>query len=448
MVQVIVVSSPFAPLPAILYTQPLVKDLMARLDIEVSDFTASESRTLFPDPRSSEDHQTLGTVRVFRTIQELEELREPWNLWCDDPAADMDFYLASARNRSDFVRPHVMVAYRNGHPDCMLVGRLERSCLKLKVGYTILFQPTAKQLFFLQGGVLGNPSPENCRLLVQELKRHLENREAEVIELTRLTKDSELYRSALLQFRFFSRGHFSPLHEHRWLELPGTFKEFFQGLSRKNRHELRRHERKLSDDFAGKTHIHCYRHEGEVNELAEEVEKISAKTYQRALGVGFQLDTEILESLRMTARKGGLRACVLYVDETPCSFFIGKQYKDKFHGFFMGFDPKFGKYSPGLLVLLHSIEECFDPNMRATEIDLGWGDRQYKRIVCNHSRQDGPVYLYAPSWSGLWLNLLRSTTCLLDHSAKRLLAKSGFLQKLKKEWQENRRSSGLKRNSF
>ncbi len=420
---------------------------MASLKIEVSDAKVSEQQTFFSDPGSSTDQATLGTVRVFRTIQELERLRETWDLWCDDPAADMDFYLASARNRSDFVRPHVMVAYRNGRPDCMLVGRLERSCLKLKVGYTILFQPTAKQLFFLQGGVLGNPCAENCRLLVRELKRNLQNREADVIELTRLTKASELYRSALLQFRFFSRGHFSPLHEHRWLELPGTFKEFFRGLSRKNRHELRRHEKKLSDDFAGRTHIHCYRHEKDVNELAQEVEKISAKTYQRALGVGFQLDTEILESLRITARKGGLRGCVLSVDENPCSFFIGKQYKDKFHGFFMGFDPKFGKYSPGLLVLMHSIEECFDPNMRATEFDLGWGDRQYKRIVCNHSRQDGPLYLYALSWPGLRLNLLRSTTCLLDRTAKKLLARSGFLQKIKKAWQDRLRRSGLKRNS-
>jgi hypothetical protein len=100
----------------------------------------------------------------------------------------------------------------------------------------------------------------------------------------------------------------------------------------------------------------------------------------------------------------------------------------------MGFDPQFGKYSPGLHVLMHSIEECFDPNMRATQFDLGWGDRQYKRVICNHSRLDGPLYLYARSWCGLKLNLLRSTVSLLDLVARRLLARSPFLQKLKKTW--------------
>lgn len=347
----------------------------------------------------------------------------------------MDFYLASARCRPDFVRPHVMVVYRDGQPDCMLVGRLERCRLKLKVGLTSLFEPKVSQLFFPQGGFFGNSSAENSRLLAREIKRCLLRGEADGAEFLRLTKDSSLRRPAQSEFGFLCRGHFVPVHEHRWLELPGSFKEFLQGLSRKNRHEFRRHEKKLAKDFSGRTHIHCYRHEDEVNELVQEVEKISAKTYQRALGAGFRPDVEILESLRTTAHQGGLRGCVLYLDEQPCAFFIGKHYKNTFHGNYMGFDPQFGKYSPGLLVLMHSIEECFDPKMRAAQFDLGWGDRQYKRVICNHSRLDGPLYLYAPSWRGLKLNLLRSTACLLDLVARKLLARSSFVQELKKTWQ-------------
>jgi CelD/BcsL family acetyltransferase involved in cellulose biosynthesis len=127
-----------------------------------------------------------------------------------------------------------------------------------------------------------------------------------------------------------------------------------------------------------------------VKELARKVEKISSKAYQGALGVGFQSDDETLESLRIAARSGGLRGCVLYLDESPSAFFKGRQYKNTFHGTFMEFDPQFAKYSPGLLVLMHSIEECFDPETPAKDFYLGWGDRQYKRAVCNESRQDGP----------------------------------------------------------
>ena len=198
-------------------------------DINISDISASEQQTSFLNSERSSDKATAVTIRMFRNIQELDKVREIWNLWCDDPAADMDFFLSSALTRPDFIRPHVIVVYRNGLPDCMLVGRLERSRLKLKVGYTILFRPTAKQLSFLQGGVLGNASAENCRLLAHELKRNLQDREADVVELTRVTNDSDLYRAALSRFGFFSRGHFSPVHEHRWLSFQVPLKNFFKG---------------------------------------------------------------------------------------------------------------------------------------------------------------------------------------------------------------------------
>jgi len=97
------------------------------------------------------------------------------------------------------------------------------------------------------------------------------------------------------------------LHQHRWLEMPESFKELLGSLSGKNRQELRRHEKKLATDYSGRTHIHCHRNEEEVNELAREVEKISVKTYQRALGVGFQPDLETVELLRIAVRDQALR---------------------------------------------------------------------------------------------------------------------------------------------
>lgn len=374
-------------------------------------------------------------VQIVRTVAGLDSLREVWNLWCGDPSADFDFYLASAHCRADFVRPHVMVVYRNGRPDCMLIGRLERCRLKLKVGYTTLAQPMVKRLFFLHGGLFGNCSAENCRLLLRELKLCLNRREADVADFARVTQDSNLQNEAVREFSSLYRGQFSPVHEHRWVALPGSFEQFMRAMPRKQRHELRRHEKRLAQDYSGKVHIHCYRHPEEIGELAREVEKVSAKTYQRAIGAGFQPDVETLESLRITASKGGLRGCVLYIDEQPCAFFIGKNCKSTFYGNFMGFDPQYGKYSPGLMVLMHSIEECFDPEMRATDFDLGWGDRHYKRAICNRSRQDGPMYLYPFSLRGVGLNILRSAVGLLDAAARNSLENSSLLKRLKKAWQ-------------
>lgn len=397
--------------------------------------------------RQSQNWRELGTkspvVRTIRTLTELEELRETWNGWCDDPNADLDFYLASARCRPDIVRPHVMVVYRDGRPDCMMIGRLEYCRVKLKIGYTTLFEPKVKRLFFLQGGFLGNFSEENTQTLFRELKNCLEHKEADHAELARIIPNSVQQKAIEKEFSPLSTGHFSTLHEHRWVELPRTFEQFVQSMSRKNRHEFRRHEKRLAADFPGKARFRCYRHEGEVAELAREVEKISAKTYQRALGVGFLPGVEVLDYLRTMARKTGLRGCALYLDDQPCAFFIGVQYKDTLHGNFMGFDPQYGKYSPGLLVLMHSIERCFEPDCRASRVDFGWGDRHYKRAICNQSRQDGPMYLYPFSASGLKLNFLRSATSFLDLAARKSLEKHPSLQKLKRLWQGRLQNSSV-----
>lgn len=377
----------------------------------------------------------LPKVRIVRTISELEQFRPIWNGWCDDPNADLDFYLASARCRADIVRPHVMVLYRDGHPDCMMVGRLEYCSVKLKLGYTTVFELPVRRVFFLQGGFLGNFSAENIRELLREIKICLRAGEADHVELARVIPGSQLHKAVRQEFSSICTGHFSPLHEHRWAELPASFEEFLQTMPRKNRHEFRRHQKRLESDFSGKVSFRYFRHADEVVELAQDAENISQKTYQRALGVGFQPSIEVLDYLRAMAQQEGLRGCVLYLEQQPCAYFIGVQYKNVFHGNFMGFDPQFAKYSPGLLVLMHVIEHCFDPENPATRIDFGWGDRRYKRDICDQSRQDGPMYLYSPSWPGLKLNFLRSATSLLDLAARKLLARSASLQKMKRLWQ-------------
>jgi len=372
-------------------------------------------------------------MRIFDSIPDLEQLRAVWYSWCHDPNADPDFYLAAARARPDFERPHVIVIYRGNTPDCMLVGRLEQTTLDLKLGYTTLFKPSVRRLFFVQGGFLGNQSQENSEYLICSIMQSLQKGEAHTAEFARQRIDSTLYRTAK-EVGFLQRGHFSPVHQHRSLRLPDTFDKFVRGMSRHNRHEFRRHEKQIAD-VPGAGQVHCYRSEDEVADLVREVEKVAKQTYQRGVGAGFRTDRETLEFLKVAARKGELRGCVMHIAAQPCAFFVGNRYKETFHGRFMGFDPRFASYSPGLMVLMHSIEECFEPHTRATQMDFGWGDRRYKRAVCNEVWQDGPIYLYPVAWKGTILNLARSLTSFLDLIAREIVSSSTTLLKVKKAWQ-------------
>jgi len=420
---------------------------MGPLSIEIIDSSEVES---VPSHQKVERHRGCPTrVRTLRTLSELHEFREIWDLWCDDPYSDMDFYLTSARCRVGFVRPHVLVMYRDKIPDCMLIGRLEQRHVQLKVGYKTICEPMVKQLSFLRGGLLGNASTENCQLLARELKRSMRREEADCVELTGMTKNSNLSKATSAEFNYLFQGHFVLFQERWWFNLPNSYQGFQQGMARKYRHEFRRHQRKLANDFPENAYIRRYCCEEEVDELVRRVEIVSTKTYQRALKVGFRPDTEVLEFLRSAARREGLRGYVLHLNNVPCAYFIGNKYRNTFYGDFIGFDPYFGKYSPGLLVLMRGIEECFDSTSRVTRFDLGLGDRAYKRMICNHSQQDGSQYLYAFSWTGLKLNLLRSSLCLLDLVARKLISKSGLLQQLKNAWQHGlcSRSSGEIRTS-
>jgi hypothetical protein len=374
-------------------------------------------------------------VKVFRALDDLEELREFWDSRCEDPNADLDFFLVSARCRREIVRPHVIVLYRNSAPVCLLAGRLEDCRAQVKIGHQVIAKPAVRQLFFLQGGLLGDASEENIQILLQELKSCLRRGEADVAELSRIVPKSTYDNCVRAKFGGLHRGHFSPQQEHRWLKLPTSYEEFLNSLPGKHRHEFRRHQKRLATDFPRATRVRCFRSEAEVDELMREVECIAEKTYQRALRVGFQPTEEVVESLRSAAMKGGLRGCILYLNEKPCAFFIGKQYKNSFHGHYMGFDPEFRSYSPGLMILMHSIEDCFADTQRAEQVDLGWGDRHFKRTLCNQSRLDGPMYLYSLSWPSLRLNLVRTVLFLIDLVGRKCLEKSAFLQRVKKSWQ-------------
>lgn len=379
-------------------------------------------------------------ICVLRTVEELESIRAAWNQWCDDPNADLELYLAWARWHDEFVRPHVIVVYRGEEPDCILVARLEQRRLEIKLGYATVLRPKVRQIAVQRFGFLGNNSDENLDALALSLREALGRGEADLAEIPRPRPMPALDAAIAKHFQSVQRGRFAPEHEHRWVELPDSYEAFLQSLSRKDRHELRRHEKKLKEDFTS-FEIRCFHGEGEVETLARELEKISQKTYQRALGVGFKADNEMLESLRITARQGGLRGCILYVGEQPAAFFLARAYKHRLHGNFMGFDPQFSKYSAGMKILMHAIEDCYDPANPIREVDLGWGDRRYKRMICNRECRDGRLYVYAPSLKDLALNILRSGISAADYYARKAIENSAFFQKLKKAWVGRRASA-------
>jgi hypothetical protein len=379
--------------------------------------------------------EVQASLRILQAAVEFEELRDAWSVWNDCPEADLDFFSIHLRYTFGVVRPHVMVVYRSGRPDCMLVGWLHQGAMPFKVGSLTVFRSDARILRFVNGGFLGNQSRGNSRFLVHEIIKSLRNREAQAVEFSQLRVDSPLYDLATREPNVFCREHFTPLQTHRYVTLPATFDKFLQGLSGKRRQQFTRHARVLIRDFPVKVRFQSIRSENDVEDFARKADEISQRTYKRASGTGFVNNPETRETLRAAAQKAALRACLLYIDERPVAFASGILSRKTLYGTFMGYDPGFKKYSPGLQTLMRLIEESFQQSGSLLRIDAGCGDSSYKRALFDASWKEAPVWIFAPSARGLSLHVRRAVSTLLHSFAMGLLARSDQLRKVKKIWQ-------------
>jgi len=384
------------------------------------------------------------TLRIARSASEIEGIREIWTGWQSNPTSDIDNYLSMVRLRPEIQRPHVMVVYRDGHVDSILVGRLDRTRISFKLGYLNLFQPEVRVLCFTQGGFLGNQSAENSEFVTREIVRCLSRGEAEVARLDYVGIDSSLFEAVKGVPGILCRDRFAATQPHGCLRLPGSYEEFVGSLSRKERHNLKRYEGRLKADFPGKMRIQCFRQENQVEDLIRDTEEVARKTYQRGLGVGFHDNLETRQWLRTAAQKGALRGCILYLEDRPCAFMIGIQYRQALYGTAMGYDPEYTEYSPGSLLLMHWIRDAFESNgsQSVSEIDLGPGDGRHKRAVYNHVWHESLVYIFAPTFKGLVFNFQRTVTHVIDQSARTLVLNTGFLEKIKKVWRSRAQCTG------
>lgn len=375
-----------------------------------------------------------SSLRILETVSDFEDLRSEWSAWIDNPEADLDFLSIHLRHTQGVVRPHVIVVYRCGRPDCMLVGWLFEGSVAFRVGSFVLFQSHARILRFVNGGFLGNQSRQNSEVLLSGIIRSLQDHEAQAVEFSQLRTDSHLYDLVKRQPDLFCREHFAPLRAHHYLTLPASFDEFLRGLSGNRRRQFKRDARRLLRDFPDKVRFQSVRSERDVEDFARDADAISRKTYRHALGEGFVNNLEMRETLRAAAKRAALRASVLHVGDQPVAFASGILSNKKLYGTFTGYDSDFEKYHPGLQTLMRLIEESCESSGSLSQIDAGCGDSPFKRALFQSSWMESPVWIFAPSAKGLSLHLFKVLSTVLHSLAMRFLAKSHQLRKIRRMW--------------
>jgi hypothetical protein len=390
-----------------------------------------------PDPAAVQPSASAVSgvaVRVARTFAEIEAIREIWSGWKSHRDSNVDFCLQFVWSGEEFIRPHVIAIYRDGQPEAMLVGRLERVRITSKIGYLRLPGIPSHALLFSYGGLLGNASDENSSEIVKSIMASLREGEADVAVLDHPRVGSALYEGALRAPGFATRDRLQKPAVHYMMRLPADMKDVYPALSANHRSDLKRKAKKLAADHQGRVKVCCYREPGELDDVIPQVEEIAKKTYQRGLGVGFQDNEGMRRRLRLCAEKGWLRIYVLHLSDTPCAFWIGTLYQGSFCSDYLAFDPRFSAYSPGTFLLMQVVEEFCRAGVK--EIDFGPGEGRYKEQFGNSPSMEASVWIYSPTLKGLLVNTVRTTAGLIDDTMRKILERTNVLPKVKKLWRE------------
>jgi Acetyltransferase (GNAT) domain len=390
-------------------------------------------------------------ILTVKSVGALNGLRHAWESWPSHRDSDLDFYQMIINSYPDVIRPHVLVLRRDGKPETILVGRLEKKRLAFGIGYLRICRPRVRCLTFVYGAVHGNDTLQNIECLVREVMNSLKRGEADIAMFEFVPVNTLLYRLVLSMPGRLCRDTLPAAQGHDMMLVPHSIDAVYRHMSSDRRIETKRRIRKLENHPDGDPKIVCYRQESELDRLFHDAEEIAKKTYQRGLGAGFADDPLVRQRLALAARMGWLRANLLYIGNKPVAFWIGMLYGRTFVSEYMGYDPDFRQWSPGMVLIMRVIERfCARANGDAVEqLDFGLGHAEYKAALCTKSWSEASVFIFSPTLKGLFLKSTRSVTRILDASARRLLASTSFFPRLKRVWRDRLRkrakptSSGL-----
>jgi hypothetical protein len=371
-------------------------------------------------------------VRVARTAEELEPLRDAWaELPWEREEAELDHLLLRVRLKADAVAPFGVVVFVDDEPRAGLAARVEERRLRTAVGYRTVYAPRVRLLHVIQGGT-ALKSVTMIVPLASALRDVLAGGEVDVVSFPALPVGSPLDGLAT-QFPFpFTRQRFGRMTERRRLVLPATYEEFVASRSSNTRWRIHRDERRVPAAL-GDLAVEIVREPSQLERLFRDAEKVAAATYQRALGAGFADTPEQRELARVGLERGWLRAYLLYRAGEPIAFWLCSTYRGTLLIRTTGFDAAYAEHRPGIYLLLRAIEDAIaDPALEV--VDFGQGDAAYKQQLSSESHLERELIVFAPTRRGLRINAVRTPILGGSLLARRVLDAGGLTDRVRTGW--------------
>ena len=377
-------------------------------------------------------------IRTLESAHEILCARALWDSWPGSRDSEVDFFLYITSARSEVLRPYVVLALEDTTPEAMLIGRIEQRSVPIRFGYFDLSSPRIRTLTFVDGCLRGKTDDGTVNLLVGHALHSLRVGDIDVAVFEHVRLDSALYRSVNSLTGRLERGIPRQQMTRRSLRLPNSSEELYKVLSPGHRQNYRRKGRKLLKDFSGDVQVKSYETVSELDVAFSDVETIGRNTYQRTLGVSLRDNPEMRGAAELFASKGWLRLFILYVQGKPIAYWKATAYAGTLWGEYVGYDPEYGPYSPGMYLSLKVLSDICDGTRDTdiTNVDFGSGDAEYKLLLSNQSCVEEDIWLYGRTVPAVGIKAYSAPILVADRFAKGILQKSRLLQKAKRLWRD------------
>lgn len=360
------------------------------------------------------------SIRVLRSLDEIETIRSFWEEQQGHPEANIDVFAKEVELGRDVVSPHAVLALNSDQPVAMVVGIVTTKRIIVRISHGLLSGPILRTLTIRPDRVFGSCDDVCCHLFVSEFIAALRRKEVELVEIVNCDQTSSLFQAAKRTPRFLCRDLLPEKAPHWKTVLPENLDELLKGMGPKQRHDWYRKERRMRREFGSRIQTRCFTDRGDVAVLCDERERVARKSIQRLRWPSDavrRLETEAAFSTM--AECGSLRGFLLYIDEQPCAFYVCYIHRGVLHFHSSGFDLRYREWSPGVVLLKQVLEHVYKHEPTIKEIDWSAGDQRFKRHLGNRVSTVGSICIYAPTLFGAWLNCARSAVICAKAVLKR-----------------------------
>lgn len=159
------------------------------------------------------------------------------------------------------------------------------------------------------------------------------------------------------------------------IDLPSTWEEYLTKLDKKQRHEVRRKLRRLSE--AGKVDYHLVKDSVSIQGSLDIFFKMFTESRQdKANFLTTQMESFFKSMVSTMTDVGILRLGILELDELPVAMIIFFDYNNSIYLYNSGYDPRYNSLSVGLLCKVLCIKESIEAGKK--RFDFLKGDEAYK----------------------------------------------------------------------